>query len=212
MNTYNRKQRVRKTRKLGTKAYKANDGRVPDTTELLMANISENVSSEPVQKKPKLSVQQNNSKTCAKNQIKMGEDIEAIVFNDSDDLGHLIETDLCALEPTDTRIAEETNWIKDIDPATANCVFKLHAKSNLYLMISFTHIYIQFDIKMEEHYSQANEIVMSEPYFEEVIGEVDLYENPVFAYDKLVLLADDRTTSQEAKDIIVLDLQSKAKI
>jgi hypothetical protein len=47
---------------------------------------------------------------------------------------------------------------------------------------------------------QANEIVMSEPYMEEVVDEIDLDEDPAFTYGKLVLLADDRTMPQKAED------------
>ncbi|KAI8890610.1 hypothetical protein K501DRAFT_265605 [Backusella circina FSU 941] len=35
---------------------------------------------------------------------------------------------------------------------------------------------------MEERYMQANEIVMSEPYMEEVVDEIDLDEDPAFTY------------------------------
>jgi hypothetical protein len=50
---------------------------------------------------------------------------------------------------------------------------------------------------------QANEIVMSETYFEVVIDEMDVDEDPAFTYGKLVLLADYGTVPQEAEDSVV---------
>ncbi|CAO0794040.1 unnamed protein product [Mucor circinelloides] len=61
---------------------------------------------------------------------------------------------------------------------------------------------------MEERYIQANEIVMSEPYMEEVVDEINLDEGP----RKLVLLADDRTILQKAEDEdVVPEMQGKFK-
>lgn len=55
---------------------------------------------------------------------------------------------------------------------------------------------------------QANEIVMSEPYMEEVVVEINLDEGP----GKLVLLADDRTMLQKAEDEdVVPEMQDKFK-
>lgn len=55
---------------------------------------------------------------------------------------------------------------------------------------------------------QPNEIVMSEPYMEEVVDEINLDEGP----GKLVLLADDRTMLQKAEDEdVVPEMQGKFK-
>ncbi|KAG0177297.1 hypothetical protein DFQ29_004989 [Apophysomyces sp. BC1021] len=89
-----------------------------------MADISDSELSELVHKKPKFSMQQGYSKIRARNQEQMEEEnIEAIILNDTEDLAHLIETDIYAPEPTGPRIAEETNRIEDIDPATTSCLF-----------------------------------------------------------------------------------------
>ncbi|KAG0926243.1 hypothetical protein G6F29_013090 [Rhizopus arrhizus] len=65
---------------------------------------------------------------------------------------------------------------------------------------------------MEERYMQANEIVMSELYMEEVVHEIDIDEDPTFTYGKLVLLADDRTMPQKADEDVVSEILYIAKV
>ena len=48
-----------------------------------------------------------------------------------------------------------------------------------------------------EDYNIANEFVMREPYFEEVIDEMDVDEDPATTFGKLILLADDSTVPQQ---------------
>ncbi|KAG2192018.1 hypothetical protein INT47_008244 [Mucor saturninus] len=48
-----------------------------------------------------------------------------------------------------------------------------------------------------EDYNKANEIVMREPYFEDVIDEINVDEDPATTFGKLILLADDSTVPQQ---------------
>lgn len=53
---------------------------------------------------------------------------------------------------------------------------------------------------------------MNETYVEEVIDEMGLDEDHEFTCDELVLLANDRFTSQEKEDNVVPELRIEAKI
>ena len=64
---------------------------------------------------------------------------------------------------------------------------------------------------MEEWYIQANKIITSETYIEEFLDEMDIDEYSAFTYGKFVLLADNRTGPQKAKDDVAPEMQSKVK-
>ncbi|CEP10225.1 hypothetical protein [Parasitella parasitica] len=54
---------------------------------------------------------------------------------------------------------------------------------------------------MEERYNVANEIVMSEPFVEQLIEHMDIDEDSAFTYGRLQMLANDTTVLQAPKDI-----------
>jgi hypothetical protein len=54
---------------------------------------------------------------------------------------------------------------------------------------------------MEERYNVANEIVMSEPFVEQLIEHMDIDEDAAYTYGRLQMLANDTTVLQAPKDI-----------
>ena len=116
LTTYNRQQKLRKPRRIGTKSYAENDGRAPDNTDAIFADENELQKQERVKQKstPK-QLHVDDSKVSDQRSYLTENDVKDIMCCDSKGFVLMNENELPALEVDDPTIQEELDRIEEIE-------------------------------------------------------------------------------------------------